>query len=354
MKHFALTATLLLLLAWNSAAHNNLFFPGDAYFSSELKPDSFEDGSVEKGLPFVYERLVGTTAKCGYAGYENLLVKNLSQRVLDHLLMVQKIAFPKGSEKAKSLPLFIYNRDFPLSSPFGVKYNEHWQEIQIGEAALPYAIYDELGGSDFVIDDWASAKDIPPLAIADKRAPMVKPDGETGVVETALEIDGTKVMFVILLGGDGEVRRFAKREEGLVFFVVTEQLRRYRFDRTGAAMPQRVDTPFDDVAAKRMQIREHHVALRAAINAYKLNYGIVPTKVQGLDALVKKPTDNAPASWMPLLKKLPVDPWGKPYRWDGEVLFSLGADGVESEDDVVEPFLLDDEGEYVPPDDPGG
>ena len=214
---------------------------------------------------------------------------------------------------------------------------------------LPSAIYDELGGADFVIDDWASSKDIAPLAIADGRAPMVTADGETGVVKQPLEIDASKVMLVVLLGSDGEVKRFARREEGLVFFAITETVKRYRFNRKGVAMPQKADSPLDDMAVKRQQITKDQTALRSALEVYELNHGVLPTKEQGLAILVKKPASGAPEGWEALLKTLPVDPWGKGYVWDGDVIFSLGADGIDSEDDVVEPFRLDEESP-TPPD----
>ena len=300
-------------------------------------------------LALGYQRYVGTTAKCGYAGYGNLLVKQVPAKMLANLNGLHKFVY--GEEAAAlsvSPPLFVYNRNFPLSSPFGVKYNEDWQAIQLGEAKLKRGIYDELGGAEFVIDDWASAKEIAPLAIAEGRAPMVQPDGETGPVEEPLEIDASKVKLVVLLGGDGEVSRFARREEGLVFFVVTERVLRYRFDRTGTAVPQKIDAPLDDMAEKRRKIAQDHATLRAVLKVYKLNTGAMPSKVQGLGALVGEPAGGAPAGWMPLLKKLPLDPWGNDYGWDGEILFSLGADGKESKDDVVEPFSLGEDGTVIP------
>ncbi|MFT4548067.1 MAG: type II secretion system protein G [Pseudoalteromonas tetraodonis] len=349
MKLIIQAAAFVLLALSHAPAHNNLFFPGDAFFSSTFGPGFLAGESLEEGLGLTYERHVGTTAKCGYAGYEHLLVKNVSPRFSANLLTVCELLFPAGTVKASPLPLFVYNRGFPLGSPFGIKYNEHWQQIQVGEAGLPYAIYDELGGADFIIDDWASAKDIAPLAIADGRAPMVKPDGETGVVEKPLEIDASKVMVVILSGGEGEVHRFAQRQEGLVFFVVTERLQRYRFDRLGVAMPQPVRTPLDDMFSKRQKVASDQVSLRAALQVYELNFGKLPTKDQGLAPLVEKPAGAVVPGWMPLLKKLPLDPWGKGYQWDGDVLFSLGADGIESEDDVVEPFELTEDGMLVRP-----
>lgn len=343
VKLLTLCSIAIVTFAGSAGAHNNLFLPGDAYFSAELKKDFF-DGKRQAGdVAFTYHRYAGEFMACGWAGYENLVVKGVPERVLANLRQVHEILFAEFARAAVPaetpyFPIFVYNRNFPLSSPFGVKYNERWAEVQTAEAKMGHAIYDEIGGIEFVIDDWASARDIAPLAIADGRAPMVSAEGKTGIVEKPVEVAAGKVMFVVLAGGD--VRKFAQREEGLVFFVVGDGVRRYRFDRKGVAMPQKVAAPADEVAAQREAIAADQAVLRSALEVYKLNFGALPTKGQGLMALVKKPQAGAPDGWMPLLKKLPSDPWGRDYQWDGDVVFSLGADGVESSDDVVEPFEL--------------
>jgi hypothetical protein len=329
-------------------AHNNLFLPGDAFFSSEFDRDFFKKDATGGTLSFEYHRYAGEFMACGWAGYEKLEMKAVPDPVLHNLRKVHGILFREfsksaatsgeGEKRRQYFPIYIYNRDFPLSSPFGIKYNERWAEVQTGEAKMRHAIYDVLGGMNFVIDDWASAKEIAPLAIAKDRAPMVSASGETGIVSKPVEMPAEKAMFVVLAAGD--VEKFARREEGLVFFVVTENLRRYRFDRKGIAVPQVVDTPSDDTAEKREMIAKDQVSLRAALSVYELNFGGLPTKALGLAALVEKPKAGAPDGWMPTLRQLPADPWGRPYRWDGDVVFSLGADGAESKDDVVEPFEL--------------
>ena len=75
-------------------------------------------------------------------------------------------------------------------------------------------------------------------------------------------------------------------------------------------------------------------ALAQTLKLYRLDNGRYPTNEQGLDALVTRPERApVPSNWKPYLDKLPLDPWGKPYRYlnpgvHGEVdIFSLGADG---------------------------
>ncbi len=63
----------------------------------------------------------------------------------------------------------------------------------------------------------------------------------------------------------------------------------------------------------------------SALEMYKLNNLTFPPPGEGLQALVAKD----------IIKKLPNDPWGRPYRYDnpgrrGDVdVYSLGADGTE-------------------------
>jgi general secretion pathway protein G len=82
--------------------------------------------------------------------------------------------------------------------------------------------------------------------------------------------------------------------------------------------------------------------LETPLTAYRVNMGRYPTTEDGLEALLKKPSDEA-VNWRgPYVKKINPDPWGTPYqyRYPGEHnesgfdLWSLGPDGVESEDDI--------------------
>ena len=86
--------------------------------------------------------------------------------------------------------------------------------------------------------------------------------------------------------------------------------------------------------------------LSAALDLYKLDNSFYPSTEQGLAALLNTPTVSpVPAKWNgPYLKKkkLVKDPWGREYVYtapgahnkDSYDLSSLGADGVESKDDV--------------------
>ncbi len=82
--------------------------------------------------------------------------------------------------------------------------------------------------------------------------------------------------------------------------------------------------------------------IATALKLYELDNGRYPTGSDGLSALLAKP-GNA-SNWNgPYLEKKPVDPWGREYKYASPGshrtydydLYSLGPDGVESKDDVV-------------------
>ena len=58
-----------------------------------------------------------------------------------------------------------------------------------------------------------------------------------------------------------------------------------------------------------------------ALELYRLDNGHYPSTEQGIEALVNQPTGYpAPRRWNPdgYLKKVPVDPWGEPYKFVSE------------------------------------
>ncbi len=87
--------------------------------------------------------------------------------------------------------------------------------------------------------------------------------------------------------------------------------------------------------------------ISSALDLYEMDNGKFPTTEQGIKALIVKPTSSPePVNWNgPYLKKkkMPVDPWGREYVYispgvhneDSYDLSSLGQDGAESADDIV-------------------
>lgn len=80
--------------------------------------------------------------------------------------------------------------------------------------------------------------------------------------------------------------------------------------------------------------------IATALKLYELDNGNFPSSEEGLTALLNKPASSQ--NWNgPYLEKNPIDPWGREYKYKspGEHrsdydLYSLGKDGVESQDDV--------------------
>jgi general secretion pathway protein G len=82
--------------------------------------------------------------------------------------------------------------------------------------------------------------------------------------------------------------------------------------------------------------------IATALKLYELDNGSFPSTTEGLTALLVR--SASAKNWNgPYLEKKPVDPWGKEYEYKspGEHrktdydLYSLGKDGTESADDVV-------------------
>jgi len=79
--------------------------------------------------------------------------------------------------------------------------------------------------------------------------------------------------------------------------------------------------------------------IATALDAFEVDYGRFP---DSLDALMSPPVMGN-TQRPPYLNKMPVDPWGNPfvYRYPGARnqggydLFSMGADGREGNDDIV-------------------
>lgn len=91
--------------------------------------------------------------------------------------------------------------------------------------------------------------------------------------------------------------------------------------------------------AKRAATKAQISNIESALQLYKLDNGNIPTTEQGLKALVERPASGPAApNWKAggYLPKVPVDPWGFPYKYTtpstqgGEFeIVSFGADGIQ-------------------------
>ena len=81
--------------------------------------------------------------------------------------------------------------------------------------------------------------------------------------------------------------------------------------------------------------------IATALKLYELDNGSFPTTDEGLNALLSAP--STAKRWKgPYLDKTPMDPWDNPYKYRSPGthrtdfdLYSLGKDGTESSDDVI-------------------
>lgn len=82
-------------------------------------------------------------------------------------------------------------------------------------------------------------------------------------------------------------------------------------------------------------------AIKTSLDAFEVDNGRYPTTDEGMGALLAPP--NGSSDWKgPYMEKLPKDPWQREFVYkypgthnpSGYDIFSLGADGNESPDDI--------------------
>jgi len=86
--------------------------------------------------------------------------------------------------------------------------------------------------------------------------------------------------------------------------------------------------------ARAVAAKQDIASVLQALKLYRIDNSRYPSNVQGLGALVTRPTAEPLAeNWKSYLDRLPGDPWGRTYLYlnpgvHGEIdVFSLGADG---------------------------
>ncbi len=103
--------------------------------------------------------------------------------------------------------------------------------------------------------------------------------------------------------------------------------------------------------AKITQAKTQIANFETALDAFEIDIGRYPTSAEGLDALVKEPS-NAEGWQQPYLKQgIPLDPWREEYEYkipgsnneEGYDLYSKGPDRKSGGDDDIKNWLEDDE-----------
>lgn len=94
-------------------------------------------------------------------------------------------------------------------------------------------------------------------------------------------------------------------------------------------------------ARKSVAAADIEMNIATALKLYELDNGSFPSTDEGLNALRSAP--STASNWKgPYLEKKPLDPWKREYKYacpgthgSDYDLYSLGKDGIQSEDDVV-------------------
>jgi general secretion pathway protein G len=93
--------------------------------------------------------------------------------------------------------------------------------------------------------------------------------------------------------------------------------------------------------ARMVKAKQDILAIKSALDLYKLDNGRYPTTDQGLQALVTKPTTPpVPRDWKAdgYLEEVPVDPWGEQYQYIDDnskaKIFSFGPDGKDGNSQI--------------------
>ncbi|MGF1657650.1 MAG: type II secretion system major pseudopilin GspG [Verrucomicrobiales bacterium] len=96
-------------------------------------------------------------------------------------------------------------------------------------------------------------------------------------------------------------------------------------------------------AAREQRAQQDIISLTSQLRTFEIRHGSLPTTEQGLKVLTHKPESIRNANrWQPLLERELRDPWDNAYLYrrpgvknpQSFDLWSLGADGVESLDDI--------------------
>lgn len=284
--------SLLFLLSLLSAhAHNNLFLPGDAFFSTTLSAPlvrSWKSGA--RDLDYFRHTYQGMF--CGYAGYRVLVLDELTPSMLTNLEQVYQLvaaneqltSLQRTSERDESMsplitggpeagmagsaavarpgaitgrqlkleketartkapasvPMFVYNRSQDVTDiHLGLKYNESIAADTTAsghsEVVLDPYVHDPRLHAAISLDQHRS---VLPLSYDRASAPSID---DPGGVDEPVHMRALDAQFVVLEGYD--ITAFGQRRDGLRFYVVTDEIRHYEY-RSGKAdqIPVRAET----------------------------------------------------------------------------------------------------------------
>ena len=198
-----LITILFFVAAWQqpntSSANNNFFLPGDSFFHTVLTEAVLADIEKSKSPVFRYDRPDHLDSfLCGYAGFEQLQVKEMSpvikknlQTLYRHLReeyplqieLVQETKLVRDASggfdnlvktgkilrrELNGFSMFFYNADFDANRyRLGLKYNENWLEEVVAfghsreHAQFEFFVREEKA----ILSDWRDCRLVKPLDV---------------------------------------------------------------------------------------------------------------------------------------------------------------------------------------------
>ena len=222
--------TIFLFATTFVHAHNNLFLPSDAYFSTAGSKEFLK--ALDKGeeLSISYARYSTSFMACGYAGLENALIEGLPKSTRHNLQSTLLKLFKEEAGKARTretnsghvsyFPILIYNKDFDFSKyPVALKFNENFEKEQTQKAQRDRFVDDRISSKILRKLDKKYAKNVRAL---DSKSIPKDLTAFMGVHEPVV-IDGSKIVFVILLDGkEPDLADHAEQKSGLEMIIVDD------------------------------------------------------------------------------------------------------------------------------------
>lgn len=245
-----LTGALILAVASPGAhAVNTGFLPGDACFASRLNQQQVESMEAGNDVSFSYRRGKGYFTGCGYAGYWNLVVRDMSDDMRQRLAAVYRYMRENfesaefrlsendegGIDRHETNPLVtvIYNKDYDVDLGIGLKLNENWMKLvnyrkkteSNSGAYEPWCTHYQV-----VARDWKTGPSVPGLQINETDArPWWGPR-----LDEPITVQSDRIQILILsepindafaLGRNFTVAEFESRRESpeRFFFRITEE-----------------------------------------------------------------------------------------------------------------------------------
>mgnify|MGYP006133254119 CR=1 FL=1 len=199
----ALAALFVVTVAWQAGstahANNNYFLPGDSFFHTVLTEAVLAEIEKSKSPVFQYDRPDHLDFYlCGYAGFEQLQVKEMSPAIKknlqllyrhlreEHPLRIELVpetklvrdasgGFDREVKTGKILrrelngfSMFFYNADFDAKRyRLGLKYNENWLEEVVAfghsrkHAQFEFFVREEKA----ILSDWRDCRLVKPLDV---------------------------------------------------------------------------------------------------------------------------------------------------------------------------------------------